>query len=96
MNDGKETLAALKALKAKNKAKAAAKAKPKPATAPKPKAKSFLVNFKVNEAMYAEFERKAKAHAGGNVSRWLRISGMNYAPPSKMDDPLKASKKKPA
>ena len=54
------------------------KSKKKPAN----KSKALpLLNLKVSGKDRKVLNAKAKKHAGGNLSAWLRYAGSNYVPP---------------
>lgn len=54
--------------------KAAKKSKPAKKALP-------LLNMKCSSKDRKVLEAKAKKHAGGNLSAWLRYAGSNYVPP---------------
>jgi hypothetical protein len=51
--------------------------------AAKKKPKLKLMNFKVSAEDIAAIKRKAKLHAGGNISTWIRYASTQLTPKKK-------------
>lgn len=58
--------------------------KTKVAKTPKKEVRLTLVNFKANETEASRLQANADRYAKGNLSKWLRASGLNFVPPKKL------------
>ena len=53
------------------------------------------INVKVEDDVLKKLQENADLYADGNLSEWLRYTGLNYVPkPSELTTPPKKTKKK--